>query len=57
MTYPYMYLEIPGCEKVVLVPAIKRLVVYHKVCRFLCLLSALMRIDTTFNDCTEGKKC
>ena len=33
-------------KKVVLVPAIKRLVVYHKVCRFSCLLSALMRIDT-----------
>ena len=37
-------------KKVVLVPAIKRLVVYHKVCRFSCLLSALMHIDTESRD-------
>ena len=47
VTCPCMYLEIPGCQKrLFLFPALKRLVVYHKVCHISCLLSALMHIDT-----------
>ena len=50
VTCPYLsnpYLEIPGCEKQgLLFPPLKKLVVYHKVLPFSCLLNAFMRIAT-----------
>ena len=43
----YVFRDSRMSKKVVLVPAIKEACCYHKVWYFSCLLSALMRIDTT----------
>jgi len=42
----YVFRDSRMSKRLFLFPPLKRLVVYHKVCHFSCLLSALMRIDT-----------
>ena len=42
----YVFIDSRMSKRLFLFPPLKRLVVYHKVCHFSCLLSALMRIDT-----------
>ena len=43
----YVFRDSRMSKRLFLFPPLKRLVVYHKVCHFSCLLSDLMHIDTT----------
>ena len=46
----YVFRDSRMSKRLFLFPPLKRLVLYHKVCHFSCLLSALMRIDTVWSN-------